>query len=129
MPAPSTAGISLAVGLACRHPGDRHRLAIGLAGRLLPQLDNVLMRFMDGLMAIPGILLAIALVSLNKASVGIVDRRHRRPRNPRVVRLVRSVVLTTASSPSSRRRSAAHRGLKISCAHRAEHRRAADRAG
>ncbi len=57
------------------------------------------MRFMDGLMAIPGILLAIALVSLNRASVGIVVIAISIPEIPRVVRLVRSIVLTTREQP------------------------------
>ena len=74
-------------------------LAIGLAAGYFRRLDNVLMRIMDGLMAIPAILLAIALVSLNRASVGIVIIAVAIPEIPRVVRLVRSVVLTTREQP------------------------------
>tara|TARA_B100001013_G_scaffold317043_1_gene224687 strand:- start:155 stop:655 length:501 start_codon:yes stop_codon:yes gene_type:complete len=54
---------------------------------------------MDGIMAIPSILLAIALVSLTGASVGIVIVAISIPEIPRVVRLVRSVVLTIREQP------------------------------
>jgi peptide/nickel transport system permease protein len=52
------------------------------------------MRIMDGMMAIPAIMLAIALIALSKASVMIVIVAVTLPEIPRVVRLVRSVVLT-----------------------------------
>jgi peptide/nickel transport system permease protein len=57
------------------------------------------MRFMDGLMAIPGILLAIALVALTGASIVTVIVAIVIPEIPRVVRLVRSVVLTAREQP------------------------------
>jgi peptide/nickel transport system permease protein len=93
------ARISLVVGLSVAILAIVIGLTIGLAAGYYRKLDNVLMRFMDGLMAIPGILLAIALVSLNKASVGIVVIAIAIPEIPRVVRLVRSVVLTTREQP------------------------------
>jgi peptide/nickel transport system permease protein len=93
------ARISLVVGLSVAVLAIVIGLTIGLAAGYYRKLDNVLMRFMDGLMAIPGILLAIALVSLNKASVGIVVIAIAIPEIPRVVRLVRSVVLTTREQP------------------------------
>jgi peptide/nickel transport system permease protein len=93
------ARISLVVGLAVAVLSIAIGLTIGLAAGYYRKLDNVIMRFMDGLMAIPGILLAIALVSLNKASVGIVVIAISIPEIPRVVRLVRSVVLTTREQP------------------------------
>jgi len=93
------ARISLVVGLAVAVVSIAIGLTIGLAAGYYRKLDNVIMRFMDGLMAIPGILLAIALVSLNKASVGIVIIAIAIPEIPRVVRLVRSVVLTTREQP------------------------------
>jgi peptide/nickel transport system permease protein len=52
------------------------------------------MRVMDGLMAIPGILLAVAMLSLSKASVQTVVIAITIPEIPRVVRLVRAVVLS-----------------------------------
>jgi peptide/nickel transport system permease protein len=93
------ARISLVVGLSVAIVSVTIGLTIGLVAGYYRKLDNVLMRFMDGLMAIPGILLAIALVSLNKASVGIVVIAISIPEIPRVVRLVRSVVLTTREQP------------------------------
>ena len=52
-------------------------------------VDAVVMRIMDGLMAIPGILLAIAMMALTKASVENVIIAISIPEIPRVVRLVR----------------------------------------
>jgi peptide/nickel transport system permease protein len=57
------------------------------------------MRFMDGLMAIPSILLAIALVSLSGASLLAVVVAIAIPEIPRVVRLVRSIVLSIREEP------------------------------
>jgi len=93
------ARISLVVGLSVAMVSVSIGLFIGLAAGYFRRLDNVLMRVMDGLMAIPAILLAIALVSLNRASVGIVIIAIAIPEIPRVVRLVRSVVLTTREQP------------------------------
>src|SRR5262249_3666502 len=74
-------------------------LAIGLVAGYFRRLDSLVMRVMDGMMAVPAILLAIALVSLNKASVGIVIVAISIPEIPRVVRLARSVVLTAREPP------------------------------
>jgi peptide/nickel transport system permease protein len=93
------ARISLIVGLAVALVSIVVGLAIGLAAGYVRALDNVVMRMMDGLMAIPAILLAIAMVSLNRASVGIIIVAIVIPEVPRVVRLVRSVVLTTREQP------------------------------
>ncbi|MBI3507383.1 MAG: ABC transporter permease [Proteobacteria bacterium] len=93
------ARISLIVGLAVALVSIAVGLAIGLAAGYIRRLDNVVMRLMDGLMAIPAILLAIAMISLNRASVGIVIIAIVIPEVPRVVRLVRSVVLTTREQP------------------------------
>ena len=57
------------------------------------------MRVMDGLMAIPGVLLAIALISLAGASIVNVIIAISIPEIPRVVRLVRAVVLTVREQP------------------------------
>jgi peptide/nickel transport system permease protein len=93
------ARISLIVGLSVAVLSVSIGLVIGLAAGYFRRLDNFFMRIMDGLMAIPAILLAIALVSLNRASVGIVIIAITIPEIPRVVRLVRSVVLTTREQP------------------------------
>lgn len=93
------ARVSLLVGLSVASASVLLGLAIGLAAGYLRRLDNVVMRVMDGLMAIPAILLAIAMISLNRASVGIVIVAIVIPEIPRVVRLVRSVVLSTREQP------------------------------
>jgi peptide/nickel transport system permease protein len=69
-------------------------LAIGLLSGYHRHVDAVVMRMMDGLMAIPAILLAIALMALMNASVQNVIFALTIPEIPRVVRVVRSVVLS-----------------------------------
>ncbi|HEX2117281.1 MAG TPA: ABC transporter permease [Alphaproteobacteria bacterium] len=93
------AQISLLVGLSVAAISVVLGLAIGLAAGNSRRLDGPIMRVMDGVMAIPAILLAIALVSLSRASVGIVIAAIVIPEVPRVVRLVRSVVLTVREQP------------------------------
>lgn len=67
---------------------------IGLVAGYFRAMDSVVMRVMDGLMAIPGILLAVAMLSLTRASVQTVIVAITIPEIPRVVRLVRAVVLS-----------------------------------
>ena len=93
------ARISLIVGVSVAALSVGAGLLIGLVAGYWPAVDVVVMRLMDGMMAIPAILLAIALVSLNKASVGIVIVAISLPEIPRVVRLVRAVVLTVRERP------------------------------
>src|SRR5215470_17920094 len=69
-------------------------LAIGLVSGYHRRVDAIIMRVMDGLMAIPAILLAIALMALVSASVQNVIIALTIPEIPRVVRVVRSVVLS-----------------------------------
>ena len=91
--------ISLLVGLSAAAVSTLCGLTIGLMAGYNRLFDTIVMRFMDGIMAIPSILLAIALVSLTGASVGIVIVAISIPEIPRVVRLVRSVVLTIREQP------------------------------
>lgn len=91
--------VSLAVGVAATIISVSIGLAIGLVAGYLHWLDSVVMRFMDGMMAIPGILLAIALVSLWGAGLSTVILAVAIPEIPRVVRLVRSLVLTIREEP------------------------------
>lgn len=93
------ARISLIVGLLVAAVTIALGLVIGLVAGFYRGLDGVVMRIMDGIMAIPGILLAIALVALTRASVEIVIAAIAIPEIPRVVRLVRSVVLTVREQP------------------------------
>jgi peptide/nickel transport system permease protein len=88
------ARISLIVGLAVATLAIALGLVVGLFAGFYRALDGVIMRVMDGVMAIPSILLAIALVALTEASIEIVIVAIAIPEIPRVVRLVRSIVLT-----------------------------------
>lgn len=74
-------------------------LIIGLLAGYIRALDGVIMRVMDGLMAIPAILLAIAVVSLFRAGLAAVIVAIIVPEIPRVVRLVRSIVLSVREEP------------------------------
>ena len=79
----AVAGVSMSVGLV-----------VGLVAGYVRSIDAVVMRVMDGLMAIPSILLAVALMALTRASVTNVIVAISVAEIPRVVRLVRSLVLT-----------------------------------
>ena len=91
--------VSLSVGLAVALLASVIGLAIGLVTGYLRWLDAVMMRVMDGLMSIPSVLLAIALISLTKASLQNVIIAIAITEVPRVVRLVRSLVLTLREQP------------------------------
>ncbi len=91
--------ISLTVGLAVATFSTVIGLAIGLVAGYIRIVDAILMRIMDGLMAIPGILFAIALMALFGSSVENVIIAITVPEVPRVVRLVRAVVLTIREMP------------------------------
>ena len=93
------ARVSLAVGLTVALVAVSVGLLIGLLAGFFRPVEVLVMRLMDGLMAIPAILLAIALISLFKGSVAIVIIAIVIPEVPRVARLVRSVVLTTREQP------------------------------
>jgi peptide/nickel transport system permease protein len=93
------ARVSLTVGLAVAIFSTLVGLAIGLVTGYLRWLDAVVMRVMDGLMSIPSVLLAIALISLTTASLRNVILAITITEIPRVVRLVRSLVLTLREQP------------------------------
>ena len=93
------ARISLVVGIAVSVIAVSIGLFVGLLAGYIRALEAVIMRVMDGLMAIPGILLAIALISLAGASLTTVVIAIVIPEVPRVVRLVRSIVLTVREEP------------------------------
>jgi peptide/nickel transport system permease protein len=90
---------SLLVGAAVAVISISIGLVIGLVGGYIRWLDAIVMRVMDGLMAIPAILLAIAVVSLSRAGLVAVIVAIVIPEIPRVVRLVRSVVLSIREEP------------------------------
>ena len=98
------ARISLLIGLSVAAIAIVIGLAIGLVAGYFRWVDAIVMRLMDGLMAIPGILLAIGLVAAWRSGLwgGItlaVILAIVVPEIPRVVRLVRSVVLTIREEP------------------------------
>ncbi len=93
------ARVSLVVGISVAFLSVATGLVIGVLAGYLRWLDSIVMRVMDGLMAVPAILLAIALVSLSKASLRTVILAIVIPEIPRVVRLVRSVVLSIREEP------------------------------
>ena len=90
---------SLIVGLAVATLAIVIGLTIGLVAGYIRALDGIVMRIMDGLMAIPPILLAIALMALTRASIGNVILAITIAEVPRVTRLVRSVVLSLREQP------------------------------
>ena len=91
--------VSLTVGLAVALASTAIGLAIGLVTGFVRWLDAIVMRVMDGLMSIPSVLLAIALIALTKASLGNVIAAIALAEIPRVVRLVRSLVLILREQP------------------------------
>ncbi|MFM9881877.1 MAG: ABC transporter permease [Burkholderiales bacterium] len=91
--------VSLLVGIAVSIIGLSIGLMLGLVAGYFRALDGLLMRVMDGLMAIPGILLAIALVALWQASLVVVVIAIAIPEIPRVTRLVRALVLSIREEP------------------------------
>lgn len=86
--------ISLLVGATVGLASLAFGVSIGLVGGYYRRVDAVVMRVMDGLMAIPAILLALALMALMRASVQNVILALTVPEIPRVVRLVRASVLS-----------------------------------
>lgn len=93
------ARVSLIVGISVAVASTLIGLAIGLVTGFIRWLDAIIMRIMDGLMSIPSILLAIALMALTKASIENVIIAITISEVPRVVRLVRSLVLTLREQP------------------------------
>ena len=93
------ARVSLIVGLAVAALASLIGLGIGLLCGYFKRIDGIVMRVMDGIMALPDLLLAITFVALTGASVRNVVIALVIPQTPRVVRLVRSVVLSLREQP------------------------------
>jgi peptide/nickel transport system permease protein len=93
------ARVSLLVGLGSALAALAIGVICGLVAGYLRWLDGPLMRVMDGIMAIPAILIAIALVALWRASLPTVIVAIAIPEIPRVTRLVRSLVLSIREEP------------------------------
>ena len=93
------ARVSLVIGVTVAVIAVGIGLVIGLLAGYLRWLDGIIMRFMDGLMAIPAILLAMGVVSLSRAGLAAVVIAIVIPDVPRVVRLVRAIVLSIREEP------------------------------
>lgn len=91
--------VSLIVGVSTAILSLAFGIVFGLFAGYLRWLDGPLMRVMDGVMAIPAILIAIALVAMWKGSLLTVIIAIAVPEIPRVTRLVRSLVLTIREEP------------------------------
>ncbi|MGZ5130599.1 MAG: ABC transporter permease [Caldimonas sp.] len=86
--------VSLVVGITVALLSTVIGVGLGLLAGFVRPVEGFVMRVMDGLMAIPGILLAIALMAVTRASLTTVIVAITVPEVPRVVRLVRSLALT-----------------------------------
>lgn len=93
------ARVSLTIGIGAALISVGAGLVLGLVAGFVPAMDAVIMRIVDGLMAIPNILLAIAIVALVGGSLSTVLVAITVPEIPRVVRLVRAIVLSTCEEP------------------------------
>ena len=93
------ARVSLIIGVTVAALSVTVGLIIGLIAGYIRWLDGIIMRIMDGLMAIPAILLAMGVVSLSRAGLVAVVIAIVIPDIPRVVRLVRSIVLSIREEP------------------------------
>ena len=91
--------VSLIVGFSVAVLASLIGLAIGLVSGFIRAIDGINMRIMDGIMSIPPILLAIALMALTRASVENVVMAITIAEIPRVTRLVRGVVLSLREQP------------------------------
>jgi peptide/nickel transport system permease protein len=91
--------VSLMVGLAAALLALSFGVVAGLAAGYLRWLDGLLMRVMDGVMAVPAVLIAIAVVALWRGSLATVIVAIAIPEIPRVTRLVRALVLTIREEP------------------------------
>ncbi len=93
------ARVSLLVGFSVAILSSIIGLTIGLTSGFVRWADAIVMRVMDGMMSIPPILLAIALMALTRGSVQNVIIAITIAEIPRVSRLVRGVVLSLREQP------------------------------
>jgi peptide/nickel transport system permease protein len=93
------ARVSLSVGITVALLALTFGALVGVAAGYFRRLDDVIMRAMDSLMAIPSILFAITLMALWRPTLVTVIVAITIPEIPRVARLVRSIVLTIREEP------------------------------
>ena len=105
--------VSLIVGLGVAALATAGGLALGLITGFIRWADAILMRIMDGLMSIPAVLLAIALMAITKPSIENVIIAIAIAELPRVTRLVRGVVLSLREQPFVEAATATGTGLAM----------------
>ncbi|MBV7481382.1 ABC transporter permease [Bordetella sp. BOR01] len=93
------ARVSLLIGVGTAIAALIPGLILGVIAGYFRYADMVIMRIMDGIMSVPGILLAIALVAVTGANIFTVLIAIAVPEFPRVVRLVRGLVLGLRDEP------------------------------
>jgi peptide/nickel transport system permease protein len=93
------ARVSLTVGFSVALLASIMGLAVGLTSGMVRWTDGIIMRVIDGMMSIPPILLAIALMALTRGSIQNVIIAITLAEIPRVARLVRGVVLSLREQP------------------------------
>jgi peptide/nickel transport system permease protein len=93
------ARVSLTVGISVALLASGFGLLIGLVTGFSRWTDAIVMRIMDGLMSIPSVLIAIALMALTRASIENVIFAITVADVPRVTRLIRGVVLSLRELP------------------------------
>lgn len=93
------ARISLSVGALVAGFATAFGVVLGLIAGYFKPLDAIIMRVMDGMLAIPELLLAVALASLAEASLGMVVFALTVPEIPRIVRVARAETLVLRKSP------------------------------
>ena len=91
--------VSLTVGFSVALCASVIGLAIGLVSGMVRWADGIIMRVVDGIMSIPPILLAVALMALTRGSIENVIIAITVAESPRVARLVRGVVLSLREQP------------------------------
>uniref|UniRef100_UPI00403FDF9E ABC transporter permease n=1 Tax=Thioclava sp. GXIMD4216 TaxID=3131929 RepID=UPI00403FDF9E len=91
--------ISLAVGAGTVVISILFGMVIGVLTGYFKWIDAVLSRVMDGLMAIPGVLLAVALVAISGGTLTTVLIAISIPEIPRVARMVRGVIMGVRNEP------------------------------
>lgn len=91
--------ISLMVGVGVLAISIAFGVVLGALAGYFRRLDSIIMRIMDGIMAIPAVLLAIALVAVSGSSLYTVIIAIAVPEIPRVTRLVRSIMLSVRGEP------------------------------
>jgi len=91
--------ISLLVGIVTAIAAVLLGCVLGMLAGYFRAVDAVLMRVMDGIMAIPAVLLAITLVAMFGASLPTVILAIAVPEIPRVTRLVRALVMSLRDEP------------------------------